>query len=89
MIDWGSIDWFSWVLIALIIYFWGKAMYFNGSHQTIIREREELRTILEERQVDEVHKLFTEERDKAVKYAMGFLIVLIVFLVRETYHLWS
>ena len=89
MVDLASIDWFSWVLIALMGYFLGKGMYFYGSHQTIVRQSEELRSIIEERKVDEVHKLATEERQQFANYMMGFYIVLIVFVVRETYHLWS
>ena len=74
-----DVDWFSWVMIALMIYFYGKAQYIKS-----------------EEDIYSKHKLdyggddyYTQELRLKQGEPMGaFWIILVVFIVRETYHLW-
>tara|TARA_B100000035_G_C20888220_1_gene503691 strand:+ start:557 stop:784 length:228 start_codon:yes stop_codon:yes gene_type:complete len=74
------VDWFSWVMIGLMVYFFGKAQYFKS-------------------EVDNYYKhdldygedgYYTQEIDDKKNENMSkFYIILVVFLVTETYHLWT
>ena len=75
-----DVDWFSWVMIAIMLYFFGKARYIKS-------------------EVDNYHKhnlnygedsYYTQDLlEKANENMSKFWIVLVVFLVTETYQLWT
>ena len=74
------VDWFSWVMIALLVYFFGKAEYIRSEKDNY--EKHDL-----EYGED---SYYTQELKMKLDDNMGkFFIIFVVFLATETYHLWS
>ena len=69
------IDWISWVMIALLIYFFGKGEYAHGY-------LDNYKEFKHDKSVERHHsKQLTKDTDK---YRAYFAIVFAVFLLRET-----
>jgi len=67
------IDWISWVLVALLVFFFGKAEFYMGKFEAILEERKETKA----------QNLFHEHLKTHKRNMAYFAIIFAVFLVRE------